>query len=457
MRILIGALCVVVAAETVCLILQAHTWISKPRPPTPNLKHLHPTTSSEIHGLEKRISQQPDDARAWSNLALAYTVFGFYPEAEWCSRRAVEIAPLSFEAAWWWGIALHQLGQPGQAIDRFHQALLLADGDRAAGVEAKPRCWYGIGRNYLRQEDLAAAETAFRRAGPFLPAKHQLSRILIRFGRADEAIDLLDQLIPDYPNRTLYQLRAQARSIMGDSQGAFDDRNSMERAPHQLPSDLIVYLLQLELERFGLKRRIEECRQLARSGRAGSAVHQLRGLLAVRWRSSIADELWKAELQCGQASEAAETLKQLNTRLGLVPSRLSALGDAHRSVGEVEQAVRLWDRAARLGSVPEPHAQLTKYFSNVGDKAKSRQHLGRQKQLLGIASWRLNDLKSADRELEDAVELDSQLRHAWFYLGETRRLRGQTSAAELAYRRCLEIRVGHGRALAGLKRIGTSL
>jgi len=49
--------------------------------------------------------------------------------------------------------------------------------------------------------------------------------------------------------------------------------------------------------------------------------------------------------------------------------------------------------------------------------------------------------------------LDDGHAHTWFYLGETRRLLGDTAGAELAYRRCLQVNPDHGRALQGLERL----
>jgi predicted TPR repeat methyltransferase len=49
-----------------------------------------------------------------------------------------------------------------------------------------------------------------------------------------------------------------------------------------------------------------------------------------------------------------------------------------------------------------------------------------------------------------AVENNPKFEHAWFYLGETQRLSGQTEAAKKAYQSCLSLNPNHGRALASL-------
>ena len=43
-----------------------------------------------------------------------------------------------------------------------------------------------------------------------------------------------------------------------------------------------------------------------------------------------------------------------------------------------------------------------------------------------------------------AVELEPELDHAWFYLGETRRLLGREATAREAYERCLKVNPDHG-------------
>jgi len=426
-------------------------WLSDPVPPRSDLAHYHPATADEIRSLEKTV-RDSGTADNWLTLGKAYLAGGFFPHGEYCCEQAARDDAASFEAHYWWGVALNQLGDTSQAIEGFRQALPLAD-DQTSVDDARARCWYGIGRNLLRQEDAANAEAAFRKAGDYLPARCQLVRILVRADRGSEAIAILDELVSRYPNEsTFYQLRARAREQTGDTAGAFDDRTHVERAPDRLRSDSIIAELQFEFGAIGLNRQLGNCSRLT-AEQPQQAVTCLRELLSAGWRTELAVTLVEAEMRIGNAQQAVDLLNELMQRGGTTPERLAQLAYGHRWLEQDEMSFELLHRAAQLMHIESVHDALSQAYLTRGESELSDRHRALASMTGGIAAFRENRLLEASSQLQQALQLDPGLSNGWFYLAECYRVEGQDEDAIDALRRCLQIDQNHGRARSRLLRL----
>ncbi len=438
-----------VAIETLGAALVVVVWLRDPVPSRSALAHFHPATADGIRSLEQTV-RDSGTADNWLTLGKAYLAAGCFPHGEYCCEQAARDDVASFEALYWWGVALNQLGETSQAIERFQQALLLAD-NHASVNEARARCWYGIGRNLLRQEDAENAESAFRKAGDYLPARHQLIRILVHEDRDSEAIQILDELVSRYPNEsTFYQLRARSREQTGDTAGAFEDRTHVERASDRLRSDSIIAELQFEFGAIGLNRQLRKCSSLA-AEQPQQAVTCLRELLSTGWRTELAEMLVEAEIRIGNAQQAVDLLNELMQRDGTTPERLAQLAYGHRWLDQDDASFLLLKRAAQLMHVESVHDGLSQGYLTRGETELSSKHRALATLTGGIAAFRENRILEARAQLQQALRLDPELSNGWFYLAECHRVRGQVGDALDALRKCLQIDQNHGRARSRLR------
>lgn len=451
MKMLTRLLLACVAIEILVAVLFVVAWLRDPVPSRSGLAHYHPATADEIRSLEKTV-RDSSTAENWLTLGKAYLAAGFFPPGEYCCEQAARDDSASFEALYWWGVALNQLGETSQAIEKFRQALPLAD-DHTFINDARARCWYGIGRNLLRQEDAANAEAAFRKAGDYLPARRQLIRILVRADRGSEAILILDELVSRYPNESsFYQLRARAREQTGDTAGAFEDRTHVERAPDRLRSDSIIAELQFEFGAIGLNRQLGNCSRLT-AEQPQQAVTCLRELLSAEWRTELAVTLVEAEMRIGNAQQAVDLLNELMQRDGTTPERLAQLAYGHRWLGQDEISFKLLQRAAQLMHIKSVHDGLSQAYLARGESKLSGRHRALASMTGGIAAFRENRIREASTQLQQALQLDSELSNGWFYLAECHRVQGQVDDALDALTQCLQIDQNHGRARSRLSRL----
>lgn len=450
-RSVLGIICVLELGYA-CVLFNA--WLSQTLPPQPDISHLHGATRDELRELQQRVIDDPNNGKHWETLAEAYTIFGFFAEADWCANHAVELNPESFNAMYWSALAFNQIGLTSAAIDRFERAIRLVDKNPdQADPDAESRCWYCIGRNFLREENSEQAEVAFRKAGDFLPARRQLAHMLLRSDRSADAIVILDHLLKQYPNDvTFYQLRARARDAIGNQAGARQDRDRAMRSDDVLPSDMVIHRLQEPSTLYGLDRHLEHCRELMRNGLFADAADRLRGYLKRDSRVAILSLLWQCEMHRGNAQQAIEIIEQLERTMGTRPERVSALGRAQMMLGRKDEAVKLWKKAARLAEIIEPHFELARYYDQEGRSERAEYHRAKILYAEGLIAWRENRLDLARAKLSQSVKKYSDQPHAWYYLGNTFLNLNEPERAERALKRCLELRPSHGRALDALNR-----
>ena len=452
MNRVVTILCAMVACELVAASA-LFAWLAvypppvpPPEPPRPDLSVLDAVTAGEIRDLQDRV--QRDMAEDWHSLAKIYLMYGFFAEADLCFRRVVELNPKSFNTYFWWGTALHRLGRTTEAAQTFLAAIPLAQG---LWVDI---CWYGIGLNLLREEKVIEAEKAFRTGGDFFPAEYELARILVRSGRAKEAVPMLDHLIAVQPEtQNFYQLRARAALALGDLKAVTGFQERAERAADFLISEGITMSLNNQKPEYGLERQSQEGIDLLDSGRFAEAARSLQKVLAVEWSPNAADSLVQAELKLGHADNVIELLDEVIARYGPTPKRLVALGDAHQLKGEKEQARRSWERAARIRIDQQAHEKLAEHYNQIGNKEQSDRHRALAYHAEGLEAFRENKLESAADAIQKAVKLAPKQAHSWYYLGECHRFLDHTEPAQAAYRKCLEVNPNHGRARRSLERL----
>jgi tetratricopeptide (TPR) repeat protein len=445
----VAILCTLVACELVMGAALLGWWAVSPTAslPRPDLSHLDAVSAREVRQRQQQVvtSDRADD---WRSLAESYVLYGFFAEADACCRRAAALDPQEFWTYLWWGAALSRLGRTTDSTATFRAAIPYAEGPLA------DVCRYCIGLNLLREEQPDDAEAAFRTAMGYAPADYELAKLLVRSGRAAKAAPILDGLIARHPQTEKYlQLRARAARLLDDPDAALDFQDRADRATLVLPSDELTGFLEEQIGKRGLDEWIHEGRALIDSGSLSAGAARLSDVLAIEWRRDAADLLAQSELALGHPERAIGILHEAVARFGPTPARLVMLGDAFHRQGNDEQARKFWERAARLRLDRAAHERLAEQAARTGDEANAARHHARAMLAAGIEAERIHHLDLAVERLEQTVALAPQLAHAWYHLGECRRLLGEVGPAEEAYRQCLTLDPNHGRAQRSLDRL----
>ncbi len=366
-------------------------------------------------------------------------------QAESCCRQAAVRGPTT-RTLYLWGLALHQQGKMSEAIEQFQRAADLTTSN--PDEFDRSQCWYAIGRNQLRKEKTPEAEAAFRAAGDFPPAQHQLARILVRTKRTEEGVVLLDAMISRFPVAAkLYQLRAEAHDAQGNDSAAAADRRQAERCIEFLPSDFIVQELHQEMNRFGLPLALQTCQKRMQNGQFEAAAKELRSLLAARWQAQIALQLATCELRLDHGTAAVKLANRLIETEGASPSLLHMKAQGLLISGREGEAIETWKRSARIQSTEEAHSQLASYFARTNDAASEEHHRSRMLLARGVAAYRVDRISDAADDLQNAVEIDPALDQAWYYLAACHLAGGMRQRAEDALADCLKANPDHGQAL----------
>ena len=439
---LLGRILLGVVAMELLVGGAAIAWkVSAPRSPLADLSGVDAITAGALRQMVESV-RTPED---WRKLGEAYMSMGFFRESEACHRVAAERNAGNAETVQQWALALERLGSLDDANGAYARAAKL-DPARSAS------CNYLIGRNELRQEDVPAARQAFQAVREPPAARYELARLLLREGKRDQAVAELNSLTREFPAAhqplQLLHLIALEEKQPREALAAADRQDA---ADQRLPSpfDADVQKLLAVAEEFGLRRQWHEASRLLENGQPKAAEQLLRGALASRFDGSPADWLAESLFQQGRVDESVSMLEELIQRQGPRVEYLERLGDTLDAVGRQEEARAAWRRAIALSFGPplrDVHGKLAASLADVGQQQLSTQQFALTAQAAGIGEFRAGNLPAAETALREAVRLDSQLAHAWYYLGEVAFRQGDLTAARSAYQQALSIQPHHGRA-----------
>lgn len=418
-----------------------------PVAPVAELSSTDPLAAAQIRALAQRC-RTPDD---WAHLGDAYLAYGLFSAGEACCRLAAEGAPTRADRAYEWAFALERLGRLTEASRQYERAIEL-------GHPRPGDCWYYIGRNWLRQEKAEEAREAFQKAEDQPSARYELARLLVRSGRSQEALPLLERLSAEYPKAVQPYLLRYRIEVLRDSPLAavYADRAALARDVLPTPWDLEKERLDRTYERLGVASEWRACTDLLAQGNLAETEPRLRSALRLEWDPAGVDLLAKVVARRGQLGESIYLLQEVLDRHGPSGHFLTRLGDMYEQSRQFDQAGRAWSRALDVGLPPGAKSRdyqcrkLAAYYGMKGDKDAARGYAARAYYLAGNEAFWNEKLQDAHLLLEKAVEVDPELAHAWFYLGETCRLMDQTTPARQAYQRCLGIDSDHERARASV-------
>ncbi len=445
-RLRLGLTVLLVVEVTACgTAIVGH--MNRPVPPRPPVARMvDAETAGHFEDLWKQFENpQRGD---WLMLGQAFSVYGFFPEADQCLRQATQVEPQSADNWFWRGLVQNRLGQTSESTSQLRRASQL---DRRHVDE----CHYITARNHLRDNSPQQAEAELRQIkSEHLAGHYLLAYVLVHTSRPAEAMTILNQLIARHPDvHRIYQLRSRAAEMLGDEDMARRDREWAERVPETIATDAVADRLDNRSPSFGLDNRIVRAGRLANPRNLDSVADELNEILKISFRPRVARLLASIELRRGHPALAVELLEQLLTRDGATADTLIELGLAMQAA-KIDP-VRIHDvfrRALRYRLDPEICRLMTQHVSQHGKQQDVDRLQALLKHAEGLQAYRTNQLETAARFFEQAAPIAHQHQaDSYFFLGESLRHLGRIESSRAAYRRCLELRPHHGRSSQALE------
>ena len=420
--------------------------MNRPVPPRPPVARIvDAETARHFEELWQQFDNpQPGD---WLMLGQAFSVFGFFPEADQCLRQATQVEPQSADNWFWRGLVQNRLGQTSESTSQLGRASQL---DRRHVDE----CHYITARNHLRNNSPQKAEAELRQIkNEHLPGHYLLAYVLVHTSRPAEAVTILNQLISGHPDvHRLYQLRSRAAEMLGDAEMARRDREWAERVPETIATDAVADRLGNRSSSFGLDNRIVRAGRLANPRNLDSVADELNEILKISFRPRVARLLASIELRRGHPALAVELLEQLVTRDGATADTLIELGLAMQAAKiDPVRIHEVFRQALRYRLDPEICRLMAQHVTRHGKQQDVDRLNALLKHAEGLQAYRTNQLETAVKFFQQAAPIAHQHQaDSYFFLGESLRHLGRTESSQAAYRHCLELRPHHGRSSRAL-------
>ncbi|MFK7778942.1 MAG: tetratricopeptide repeat protein, partial [Gimesia sp.] len=316
---------------------------------------------------------------------------------------------------------------------------------------------YSIGRNYLREENVVKAEETFRQNSGFQPAEFQLAKILVRSDRSEEALAIIERNLERSPNSLFFRLlQTQAFESLGRMAEAKEAADKLERAMYIVQLSFNINLVKPYSVRHGVQKELQEYFKLIELNDMDHLARKLNKILKLigerpmpQHRSTLISMI-EVELQRKDPKRMLMLLDQLN-QYGIEDADiLQFKAGAYMLSGDMEQAIPLLQRVAKMSPTIEVHQTLANYYDQKKDTKKRDAHLAKISLLYAMIAFRNNQLPAAEESIQRSIELNPNDPQAWFYNAETKRVLGDLKAANTAYQRCIALNPNHGRALREL-------
>ncbi|WP_339734257.1 tetratricopeptide repeat protein [uncultured Gimesia sp.] len=433
--------------------------LSRPLPVLPDAEFVDPLMMEDYRELSRQA--ETGSSLEWIKLGQALLGQGFYSYAENCFRQAADLDPSNLVAQASYAFCLERTGRM-QASTLEYEKLVPLKTKRAVPFASRQHFLYDIGKNYLREENAEQAEAAFRKNKGFQPAEYQLAKLLVRSGRAEEALPIINSNLSKISNSLKFLLlQSQALEELGRNEEALQAAEKVERAFDIVPLNFNTQFLKPLSVRHGIEKELETYNHLIQQNDMDSLAKKLDEIFQLindrpmPQHKSALISMVEVEFQRKNPERMLLLIDQLN-KFGIENADLLQFrAGAHMLKGEMEQAVPFLQRVAQMSPTIEVHQTLANYYHQQKQTDKRDLHLAKMALLQTMIAFRNNQLPSAEETIQRSVELNPRDPQAWFYYAETKRFLGDLQSAETAYKRCLELNPNHGRAVRELSRLTT--
>jgi len=399
-------------------------------------------------------------AADWQRLGEALLGQGYYRHAEAAFRRAALLDPASLDARYALAYCIDRTGRMAESDPHYRACLALPD-PLPGGPPKKGVALYEIGRNHLREGNVAAAEAVFREQPGFWSGEYQLAKLLLHSNRPREAEAIIDRLLTKLPLALeLHALRARILDALGKPDAALVARAMAERSAYLLEFNYSTVFVQPFTVRHGLGKIVEDCEARVAAGDVDEASRCLATLDAtvanrpVPERATAERLRARIALMAGKPQEALAAARAERERGNHDPALAAIEADALDALGRPDEATEIRKRIAQTSPTAEVYRKLAAAAERAGDPSQRDGWLGRAAFLDGMAAYRRNDLATAVSYFTRATELFPNLESAWFRQGETLLNTGQSGSARAAFLEALTRRPQRGRSHRYLRLTG---
>lgn len=423
-----------------------------PRPPLPPTGLFDSLTEVELRRAAEQLN--PHRGTDWSRLGQLYFAHGFFPQADACFRRAVQLEPEDAAIGYRRAFLLARFGRSEEAAREFARVARLPGGDAEA-------CWFYAGREHLRLGQSAEALAALEQAGYLPAARFERARVHYYLGQPRKALEILLPLIEQLPKvTTLRLLEIKIRWQMKSDAVARQITEALDGVAGQrlaTPFDQDAQALSTLRNRSGLAGRWLELAAQMSSGEPSLVGRRVEAALAIREEPEGLDLLSEIAMQQQQWKRAIETLRKVIRRDGPNLMRVGRLGDAYRAAGNEDAARKAWTWALQFGSdakvTPALERLAKSYERAAGADAEANRYRSRVAHSRGLKRLADGEPALAAEQFAAAVEADPEAFRSWYHLALARHRAKQSAAAREALERCRELRPEFGPAARLARRL----
>ena len=208
-----------------------------------------PQPEAGLVALRQAVLLSPHDYRFWLELGKAYENAGQSAAADRALERAVSLAPRYFETQWTWANYQMRAGQTDRALESFHRALLLSEGQEGktngrAALNVYDVVAQALGLNLAALRQVAPEDATAQAYLAYYLATHQALDPALEIFRKLPAenvpayLDLIYQLLADSQRTGRYAEAGEAwdrlRRLSGEAApeaGNMIENGGFERAP----------------------------------------------------------------------------------------------------------------------------------------------------------------------------------------------------------------------------------
>lgn len=440
-------LSVVLAIEIAVGVLLTFPSASVALPPLPNMQG-YPACAVEF--VQEAVDAiRPDVAYDWNQLADVFFAAGFYAEAEACYQQATKLSPEHAEWRMDFAFCLSSIGDIEGSDREYRHCLML-------GPRRPEDCFYFLGMNALREKRTEDATVAFQQAIKLPAARYQLARLAMLDGKIESANAVLEQLVTEVPRSwNPHHLLAVGAQKVGDEILAAKHVALADVLSEPVFSpwhDRAQKLRELGLS-FGAQHQVNVAlKELQRPNAIQRVQASIEADNTVFWSPLLEDLLSEVEYLKGNTKRQVQRLESIIQKDGLNAYRAVRLAVACLASGEREQGKELLRSGIHIlsgGQGQEPidmARMLAQLLADEGKAEESGHYLALVDFLQGTSEVDELRIPAAATSFQRAVEREPSVDRYWYWLGRTRQMLTDHSAAIEAYDACLKINPYHERA-----------
>ena len=443
----------IIAAQLVAGVYAFTSRSQQIGPQIPEQDQTDPLSWNDLNELSSQV-QRFNGSPEWQSLAEALIGKGFYIQGELAFREAVKRDPDNLIAAQGVAFCLDRTGRISES-NKLYQQLV----SKTAG-ETRQLILYAIARNHLRMEEPEAAEKLLYENYDFIPAKLMFNKLLVKSGRAQQALPLIDEFLRMLPQSLLFQqIKREALLQTANPELALQAGDMIERAELLIPVNFNTDFLTEKNQQYGFNRHWYEYQTIADQLPPNQKLNILQEL-----QQGLTDDLSSFSVvllkESARAAAQGENLQELQKAVSqLEKMKLEDAdlwefrGDLFKLTGEVPQAIECWKMSVSMTRETRVFNKLANSYEETMQPIKRDEALGEAALYAGLTAFRNNDMKSARELLEKSLQLNSENAKCLYYLAELNRLGKLFNEARLKYERCLLVNPRHGRAMTQLQKL----